>query len=495
MNSTHSPHGDNPFPALRRSFRRADRAKAVTGAIRRAAELDAAAQALEPVLSRPHGPLESATSTWRTYRAREYRAKAAEARHTAKALADIRHRLSGFQGSEDIDAEAAAEERQARGRARWYEGRASAQVARFSTIRGCGERTLKVDCLACHDVLATDVPCCCGVVRVCGDCAEERAEKRQKRIALARSAALFEADRVGLLEHRRVGGAVGEKMLTLTVPHFELDDAPRTVRGKHGPKPSPLREQCSTYGLTTTVAARLAALRLAWPRFMRSLRTWLKRCDRVEAKRLAYYRLLEWTRGDDGKGHPHFHVYMLSRFLPIEWLREWWAEALEKVGCPLPRSCAKCTAPDPSDCPFGGGAAHVIVDIRALYGPRIAQVRELVKSGNRSAIEFHLGELRSREAPGLEAVRYAMGWSMGDAFADFEGGDDVTAKRDLYCALEGRRMAQGARGFLLPLARPICRWCGCDHDHARFAAHVVDLFPAPLLVLDDGGAHLRGPPS
>ncbi len=199
---------------------------------------------------------------------------------------------------------------------------------------------------------------------------------------------------------------------------------------------------------------------------MRSLRKFVTKWEGKEiAKAFRYFRFLEWTRGTDGQGHPHFHVYLLSPFIDQKLIAAMWARALDAVGIggAIPSSCARCEA---DACPLGMKAPHVIVDIRRLYGYAPAQLRELIKRGDRTAIECRLGPLQSAD----QVTTYANGWMMADAFDDLEDGDMLDAKRDVYVALEGRRMAQGARGFLLPLPKPACSWCG----GGCFAAHVAN---------------------
>ncbi len=256
-------------------------------------------------------------------------------------------------------------------------------------------------------------------------------------------------------------------MLTLTVPHFTLEHASGAVR-----------EACAGFGLETTVHARLAALRLAWPKFLRRVRRWLMKKGKLDERRskyasaedadhLRFYRLLEWTRGGDGLGHPHFHVYLFAPWLDVELLRRWWAEALESVGVPAPE--------------------RVIIDLKSLAGFNWAALKELIKTGDRRAIEMRLGQLRT---PGDDAIKYASGWTMGDAFRELPDAACIDVQRDLYCALEGRRLAQGSAGFLLATPRPLCACCG----QSCFVAAVVDPCVAPVAAGAVEANEVRGPP-
>ncbi len=466
------------FSALRRSFRLSaaapERAKALKDAARRQESLTSFGEVLDPVLpdSAPHAALERATKTFRFLRARESRATAARARLVLGQLKDLYARWVSV-GVSDFDA-LTKQTRELESRAKWHEQRAGAQLPRFATIRACRTKTLHVSCRACDTSLCEPVPCSCGVVRVCEQCAESVAAKRQKRIAAARVEAMAGGADAGLFDGRRFGGAFSEKMLTLTVPHVTRAECRAVVRDGEDVGVLGATEG---FGLTNTVAVRLAALRLAWPLFIRRVRAWLsgkgrrgqrRRGDPRDVRHFAYYRLQEWTRGHDGKGHPHYHVYLFSPWLPCEsraedgsdnLMRRWWASSLEAVGVPLPTSCGDCIAG--RACSAGGaGKPHVMIDLTRLDGFNWSALKELVKAGDRKAIEAKLGTMKT---PGDDAITYALAWTMGDAFED-QGVLPLPAvvdvQRDLFCALEGRRLAQGSRGFLCPMPEPRCECCG-----------------------------------
>lgn len=485
------------FPALRRSFRLAaassPRARALEDVSGWSSPVFPVASGAAAPMAREGAPLaalERATSTFRFLRARHHRAKAARARHTLGQVKDLYARWVSV-GESDFSA-LTKQARELESRAKWHERRAGAQLPRFDTVRACGSASLHIACKVCAEGLCEPVPCTCGVVRVCDACAERVAAKRQKRIAAARVDAMAGGGMRGLFEGSRWGGAFTEKMLTLTVPHFERADASGLVL-----------EATKDFGLANTTSARLAAMRLAWPRFIRRVRGWLqgrgpkaerRRGDASDADAFAYYRLLEWTRGDDGLGHPHFHVYLFSPWLPAQsgLVRRWWAEALEAVGVPLPRSCRWCRAGDDA-CRVGLGAAHVIVDLKRLDGFNWSALKELIKSGDRRAIEARLGVMRT---PGLDAVEYASAWTMSDAFdpetllAELPDAATLEVQRDLFCALEGRRLAQGSRGFLLPPAASACGLCGA----ASFTAAVVYAFDSCHVEVAVSSPQERGPP-
>lgn len=446
--------------ALPAAFR-AQRASALTG---RMPWREEHAREYERSDDTPHIKLERATKTFRFLRARALRRSAARARHALTQVRDLYQRWVSV-GVNDFDA-MTAQTRELEGRAKWYAQRADAQEPRFDTVRACRTRAIHVACRVCETSLCDPIPCTCGVVRVCGACADAVAKKRQGRIANARVAAILDGHDAGLFFRKRRGGAFSEKMLTLTVPHIRVEDA----RGE-------LRKACTGMFYVSHVNARIAALRLAWPKFLRSVKRWLKRNDPAGARHFNYYRLFEWTRASDGFGHPHFHVYLFSPWLDVALCRQWWAKALDAIGCPVP---------------LRDGEPHVMIDLKRLAGFNWNALRELVKSGDRRAIETTLGTLR---APGLDAVEYAAAWTMADAFAELppESVDaTIDVQRDLYVANEGKRLAQGSRGFLSPPPIPVCECCGAS----MFVACVAYGFEACAAPSDRPGAprETRGPP-
>lgn len=459
------------FPALRRSFRRGDVFSALRQA--RGEEVRRVERELSTlrVADVPWAPLERATLAFRLSRAADLRASASEARAAARRFGDAREvaeaarrlvdpgfapRGGSVLSSRSFEAVAACEaardlEHEAERRARWYERRAAAQLARFASVRACGSASLRVACRVCEEA-GSLIPCRCGVVRVCDACADHRDQQRRARIVDARVRVMTEARARGLLVRTRPGGALREKMLTLTVPHFKLEDAGGAVR-----------DACDRF-TETTVAARVAALRLAWPRFLRALRRRLVKRDPAAARALVYFRCWEWTRGTDGLGHPHLHVYLLAPFLDVRELRAMWGRTLEAVGVPCPRSCRWCWAhPEGEGCEHGKGRPHTVIDLRVIERFDWRALRELVKNGDRRMVRERFGVLR--DAAGAEIVSdYAAGWTFADAFASADGqlppAADLDVQRDLFVATEGRRMFQGSRGFVGQVdARP-CACCG-----------------------------------
>lgn len=346
----------------------------------------------------------------------------------------------------------------AENRHKWHAGRAGGQRERFERVRSCGTRVMIAMCKTCsHD--RAPVPEGCGIRRVCDRCDVQGAIARRARFGRARGRAMLAALRYGLKIRNRGGGAYSEKMLTLTLPHRSLADASGLVREL----------------AKTDVEARIVALFLAWPKLLKKINRHWK--DRLEFE-TTYHRAFEWKIARDPKdqaGHPHFHIYMHSPWIDVKLIREWWAEALRAVGWPVAIDAQ--------------GRNVISVDLRRLREWNGAAVRELLKGGREAALT--LSRVTFAEGPGVDAFKYADGWTLGDIL-DF---CSPRVSADLYCALEGRRLTQASRGFFIGDEPPTCAGChGCGFL-VRFE---------PRLDADAEAAHVeaqlrtyqeRGPPS
>lgn len=124
--------------------------------------------------------------------------------------------------------------------------------------------------------------------------------------ASARDALIEDPAYRGLLNPLRRRGRWSEKFLTLTAPPKD-----ESIRG------------------------RIALVLNAWARFLKRLNTELRRLR--AGGTTEWLRVLEWTSGDDGKGHPHIHVWLFSPFLSVELLRDFWRDSLAEEGCVVER--------------------------------------------------------------------------------------------------------------------------------------------------------------
>jgi hypothetical protein len=419
-------------------------------------------------------------------------------------------------------------------RAKWHEGRDRGQQKRFDTYRSCGERIVVPNCSMCGRD-GKPIPEGCGVSRLCERCSLYKGKARRARFGRGRGRALLLAARKGLTRKVRTNGRFSEKMLTLTVPHVT-------------------RAECTGPAFTKSrddVSVRVAAAYLAWPIFLRKVNYHLsgdreenaakvlrkeaaklgdghldpatgirrpltragerrlKRAARLERKagqrRLdrpytAYHRAFEWTAGDDGFGHPHFHVYFWSTFLPGERLHAWWATSLRKVGLTIGTTRCTKTTKTMRD---GQIVDAVVVELRMLRGFNHAAVFELMKGGKRSALELSRLDFEHgtstyapvgmsgavfMRGPGVDAMIYAEGWTIGGLGEMCS--PEIRAM--LYMALEGRRLSQASRGFFVDDEPCMCTNCGAS-------AFTVQITTPELYALQKDrpghySHHERGPP-
>lgn len=307
--------------------------------------------------------------------------------------------------------------------ARWHRGRAKGALERFDRVTNCGKRAVRITCNHCGGK-PHEVPDRCGCDRLCGPCRAASRARRVPRMAQAQIRELTRARKRGLLNRYRKGGAWSERLLTLTVPHFDqvLEPAPDLTR------------------TDVTVSSRIDALFRAWRRFALKLNAWARRqAKRHRHTRPAFYRSFEWTPGADHRGHPHFHVWLLSPWIPYsrehngeDGIRDWWRAALAAEGVE--------------------GADGAICDVRA------AHARDPRDSGIRA--EVLKGAIVVCNDAGQRVQRYVEGWSLAD-LRDATGAPTVSADTlaQLYEALDGRRLVATSPRLLDP--RHVgCRDCG-----------------------------------
>jgi len=131
-----------------------------------------------------------------------------------------------------------------------------------------------------------------------------------------------------------------EKLLTLTVPH----------RREHGSR--------------QRIEIAFRALFL----FQKALKKWLRSHDDYEL--VAWFRTFEWTPGDDGHGHPHFHFWILCPYLDRKFMLRAWAQALRTSGM------------------AGQSAETLILDVRPVDDPHGA-AREIIKYLTKDILPGH----------------------------------------------------------------------------------------------------------
>lgn len=260
--------------------------------------------------------------------------------------------------------------------ANWHFSRARSKREIFERVEDCGKtekHKIAVVCRDCKYSQAIEVGC--GSQWFCPQC-RARAMSRIKKTFLSNRLGITTiARRVGLMretdeealargrawgrapkrQRTPEGGWWGERFLTLTLPHrgdpverIEVLNQTwtrcwRTMRDELRPK---LQGRSGVRGehIPRGVSARKAdAMHPAQRHFRASLThkksKTLARHDTRETgdyelalfDLLSYFRVIEWTPGDDGKGHPHVHAWLFSQFLDQAWIERHWSAAWSHV--------------------------------------------------------------------------------------------------------------------------------------------------------------------
>lgn len=317
----------------------------------------------------------------------------------------------------------------------WHEGRASGQLARHKDAAHCGEGTLTVSC-ACGS--AVQLPVRCGVTRLCVVCREHRAQKRRAQLWSARKIILAD------LKQRQLWGRYGEKHLVLTMPDSRIEGTKR----------------------------RIEILFEAWRRFSRRLQKHVKNWDTF-----IYSRTFEWTPGRDLKGHPHFHVWMISRYIDKQLLWDWWQRSLASCGVQLKPTDTHAVYVRDVELNYAirevhkGGKAYKYASLKStelltveyfLSAVEVANdsypvLTGVVKESNDEGTSSHL--LRNYKTRAADVIGYVESWSV----AESKGGEGASLQTiaDVYEALEGKRQNQTSSGLMsMAPAEWVCSDCG-----------------------------------
>ncbi len=348
-------------------------------------------------------------------------------------------------------------------RATWHLRRANGQRSRHANLKGCGGQIIATRCACGERGIAR--PQGCGIYRACASCAERKSRKQRARFGRARGRVLLSAVQnvpgrgalAGARARWRKGGRYTDKMITLTIPHFdvaavwelaieaEASGDPKDARRANNARKLLAQAGGGVVADTWAVGARVAGLHAAFPLFAKKFRAAMKSRGRGDHLTTKWDRFFEWTPGRDGSGHPHFHVWAFSPFLCRLEVAEWWTAALRDSGIPVrthEEQCERC------------GRSHVvgaIAHVMQLGDFDERAVRELM-AGHKS---IELAAFRTMNV-GPNAVTYAAGWSIADVMSEVS--PEVEA--ELYCALEGRRLSQGSAGLYADDAPPACPCCG-----------------------------------
>ena len=238
--------------------------------------------------------------------------------------------------------------------ARWHFSRARNKRELFERVAECGKAETHKITVVCRDCKhSQEIQVGCGSQWFCPNCRKRSMSRLQKSFMRNRLGLITHATRAGLMRRKQAKGERwGERFLTLTLPHhgspterLEVLNETwtrfwRVVRDELRPK---LRGRSGIRGesLPNGVPASKFDHLYEAQRHYRAAATHRKEAPTLERfdgantgdfelalfDVLSYFRVIEWTPGADGLGHPHAHVWLFSQYLDQAWLERLWREA------------------------------------------------------------------------------------------------------------------------------------------------------------------------
>jgi hypothetical protein len=162
-------------------------------------------------------------------------------------------------------------------------------------------------------------------------------------------------------------------------------------------------------------------------------------------KRIAFVRVIEVTPGDDGLGHAHLHVYMLSPYVPHEYARHLWGKALAAFGYHVPTRAVDVVLNEARS-PFARAQLERLLVTRR--GPKGRPLTEVAWP----VVDFR----KARGNIEQELVKYLV----KDAELEHDRINlvDPVLMARIYQGLEGVRTLATSRHFFVPDDRV----CACD---------------------------------
>jgi hypothetical protein len=147
---------------------------------------------------------------------------------------------------------------------------------------------------------------------------------------------------------------------------------------------------------------------------------------------VTYLRVLEWTPGTDGVGHPHFHLWMVSPFLRKRAVQVAWSRAWSRAA---------------------GVRRLCMVDVRRVEGDTMRD-----GDGATSSVAAELCKYLTKD------------WIDGSA------GERVSPSvfAQVWCALDGRRLRQSSAGFA-SFEVGVLKVCpSCETELTRWSLYIRD---------------------
>jgi hypothetical protein len=203
------------------------------------------------------------------------------------------------------------------------------------------------------------------------------------------------------------------------------------------------------------VECDVATICAAWPLFRRKLWTFFRNeqsLSKALLQEIRFVRVLEITAGRMNDGHAHFHVYLLSPYIPHEFVRHIWGAVLNTLGYVTPSR----------------RLADVLASIKSDFR-RNQVARVLITKGGQPIQDVHWPVVDLVKCYGdveQELVKYLV--------KDAEWNDGKLALihpslgAHMYQALEGVRTLATSRGFITRDERIcFCEACGSTQVSRR----------------------------
>lgn len=232
----------------------------------------------------------------------------------------------------------------------WHKAREKGQIEKIQRVLECGAESMAHLCTAC-DKVGPKPRLRCDNHRLCLACRAARVKKfrdrfqaRQKDILqkLWRDPLRLTSTRYHsvLIEGNGTGTAVGEQAKLSKMMRAQLDKLrkPELITvPRFGGR---WAERFLTLTIPHTGNARqdVRELQTAWGKFHQRLKEHVRRdllkhesaevVQHLMREYFKYVRVLELTAGENGDGHAHLHVWMLSPFVHHELLRHYWGASL-----------------------------------------------------------------------------------------------------------------------------------------------------------------------
>lgn len=363
---------------------------------------------------------------------------------------------------------------------KWHTARARNKRELPERVADCGKAESTQITVVCRDCKhSKQIPVGCGCSWFCPECNKRAIYRIQSRFLDSRHGLLMQAARAGLTKEddaeaaerdrlwgrkrkpRRapLGGFWGEKFLTLTLPprggvkeRIDVMNATctrffRTLLERLRPSlqgPSGIRGEHLPRGVSEAQAENAIRARRSWRAAAthRADAPTLERFDSAETgdfelpliDLFSYFRVVEWTPGKDGMGHPHVHVWMFSQYLEQAELERLWREAWGHVQ---------------RQRLYGGEVKK--------HGP-IEQCKTIV----------HIEAARDRVEK--ELIKYlTKDWELDEQRVAKRVDPEVFAQ--VYAALDGRRRRQSSAGFNNWATEKLneCPCCGFSRERGSWA--------------------------